>query len=267
MNTPDLNIQTHNVQKDSLPLLDSENSYVLRYRVKTLDGSASTSWSPVYRAKKESVERFFGPGGTHRADVEAKSHGQSFDVSWRIHNDTTDLSETPEQVDGLPLDAYVRWGGEIVSFSPAGAVYTITVNYDHNFFVGQTITIEGVSEDYQQNYTVQSVTGLRTFTIDTTGLPTTYVLGLDTLDFIEIGNRLWSRWEFVATTVANSFSVPIPAHHQTKVESGVLQRRYAEFMVHLATFEKNRQETDPATLIFYSDSVSTGAAYDAGSII
>lgn len=266
MSTPDLNIQTHNVQKDSLPLLDSENSYVLRYRIKTLDGSASTSWSPVYKAKKESIERFFGAGGTHAADVEAKSHGQSFDVSWRIHNADTDLSETPEQVDGLPLDAYVRWGGKIVSFTPAGSIYTITVNYDHNFVIGQTVTAEGTSEDYQQNYTVTSTPSARTFTIDTTGLPTTYTIGLDTLDFIDEGNRLWSKWEFVATTVANSFSVPIPISHQTIVEAGDLQVRYAEFMVHLATFEKNRQETDPATLIFYSDSVSTGAVYNAGTV-
>lgn len=259
MSTPDLNIQTHNVQKSQLPLLNSDNEYVVRYRIKTLDGATTTSWSPVYRAKKDSIESFFNPTtGTHRADVTAKSHGESFDVSWRIHNATTDLSEIPEQVDGLPLDAYVRWGGKITSVSNIGTIYTISVNYDHNFFIGQTITAEGTTEDQQQNYTVLEIVDTRSFTIQTLGLSTTY---------LQSDNRLWSKWEFVTTTSSNSFSLPIPLAHQAQIENGVRQERYAEFMVHLATFIKDRQEVTAETLVFYSDSVDTRATYDAGSIV
>jgi hypothetical protein len=258
MTTPDINIQKIPVQKESLPYLDSDNNYLVRYRIRTEDGNSSTSWSPVYKAKKQSIDKFFNPTtGTHNANErEIKSHGKSIDVSWKIKNG--DLVSIPEQIDGLPLDAYVRWGGKIVAYTSSGDTRTITVNYDHNFYVGQVITAEGATEDQQTNYTVTYIhpTNPRQFQV-VTSTPTN----------IAVGNRLWSRWEFIATITGNSFSVPIPDSHQSRVESGVPMERYAEFMVHLATFKKDRQETTPETLIFYSESISTKAQYDAGSIV
>lgn len=251
----DSGIQINNIQKSNLPLLDSENRYLLRYRIKNLDGTSTTAWSPVYRVTKPSIDPIFNKTtGTHMAEVEAKSHGKSFDVSWKITNKITQLTEIPEQIVGLPLDAYVRWGGLITDVSYIGTVYTITVNYKHNFIVGQVITAEGTTEDEQQNYTVLAIVDDYSFTIQTTGMSTTY---------LEIGNRLWSKWEYVTTTTANSFSVPIPEHHQSLPTVD----KYAEFMVHLATFVKDRQETLSSTMIFYTDSVSTRATYDAGSIL
>jgi hypothetical protein len=258
MTSPDVGIQVNSIPKTSLPYLDSDNQYLIRYRVKTSDGNLSTVWSPVYKVKKQSIEEFFNPDtGTHNANErEIKSHGKSIDVSWKIKSG--DTVSIPEQINGLPLDAYVRWGGKITAYTSSGNTRTITVNYDHHFYVGQTVTVEGATEDQQTNYIVTYIhpTNPRQFQV-VTSTPTN----------IAIGNRLWSRWEFIATITGNSFSVPIPDHHQSRVESGVPMERYAEFMVHLSTFEKDRQETTPETLIFYSESISTKAQYDAGSIL
>ncbi len=106
MTNPDLGIQINTVAKTALPLLDSENRYLVRYRVKTADGNATTSWSPVYRATKPSIETLFTVDGYEVTQKEIKSHGRSFDVSWKI------TPSVPEQIDGLPLDVYVKWDDE-----------------------------------------------------------------------------------------------------------------------------------------------------------
>jgi hypothetical protein len=99
MTTPDIGVQKITVQKQNLPSLDSDNKYLVRYRVKTKDGIATTAWSPVHRATKPSIE-----GLTYNVDEkEIKSHGKSFDISWKI------LPSVPEQILGLPLDVYARW--------------------------------------------------------------------------------------------------------------------------------------------------------------
>lgn len=107
MTTPDIDIQKNIVQKPNLPYLDSDNNYLVRYRVKTQDGNSSTVWSPVFRIKKQSVEPLFAVGATS-VFVETKSHGQSFDVSWSFS------PSIPEQIFGLMLDVYVKWNGETV---------------------------------------------------------------------------------------------------------------------------------------------------------
>ncbi len=178
MTTPDFGIQKNVVQKSSLPLLDSSSRYLIRYRVKTSDGIAATAWSPVYKATKPSIESLFTTGGYSVSQKELKSHGKSFDVSWKI------TPSVPEQIDGLPLDVYVKWDSE-------------------------------------------------------------------------------TSWNFVTTTTTNSFSVPIPtAYQSTSSESHT-----ASFMVHLATFVKNKLDTDTETLVFLEADVPTGAKYDAGSIV
>jgi hypothetical protein len=254
MTTPDIGVQKITVQKQNLPSLDSDNRYLVRYRVKAKDGTATTAWSTVRRATKQSIEPIFNPTtGTHNADErEIKSHGKSFDVSWKIKRTSTDLAEVPEQISGLASDAYVRWGGRIVSASISSGVATIEVDYAHHFYVGQSVTAEGTTEDEQTTYRVKDITDEHTFTVETSSL-----------GYLVIGNRLWSRWEYVTTTSSNSFSVPIPEHHR----STQANTYYAEFMVHLATFAKDRIETYPETLIFYSESVSTRANYDSGSIV
>ena len=99
MTTPDIGVQKITVQKTNLPSLDSNNQYLVRYRVKTKDGIASTAWSPVHRATRPSIETL-----TYNVnEKEIKSHGKSFDVSWKI------LPPVPEQILGLPLDVYARW--------------------------------------------------------------------------------------------------------------------------------------------------------------
>ncbi len=259
MTSPDSGIQKNVVAKTHLPLLDSSARYLVRYRVKTADGIAATAWSPIYKATKDSISPIFDEEtGTHHAlEREIKSHGKSFDVSWKFTNKVTELTETPEQINNLPLDAYSRWGGTILDVATSGTIHTITVDYDHHFYAGQTVTAELVVggmgvEDSQVNYIVKDIIDNFTFTVDSA-----------TTTYLSIGNRLWSKWEFVTTTSTNSFSVPIPAHHQ----STIYNTYYAEFMVHLATVLKDRQETTPNTLIFYTESVSTRAKYDAGSIV
>ena len=156
MPTPDVGVQKITVQKQSLPSLDSDNRYLVRYRVKTKDGIATTAWSPVYRVVKQSIEPLFNPStGTHNADErEIKSHGKSFDVSWKIKRSSTDLAEIPEQIAGLPTDAYVRWGGRIVSASISSGIATVEVDYPHHFYKGQSVTAEGSTEDEQTTYVV-----------------------------------------------------------------------------------------------------------------
>jgi hypothetical protein len=250
--TPDIGIQKSIVLKKDLPLLDSDRKYFLRYRIKSKNGIATTAWSSIYRIVKPSIADLFNPTtGLYNADErEIKSHGKSFDVSWKIKNQD-DLVEIPEQIKDLPLDAYVRWGGRITGYTSSGDTRTVTVNYDHHFYVGQTITAEGATEDQQTNYTVSEIVSARVFKV---------VSSTDTN--LAIGNRLWSLWEYISTITGNSFSVPIPEHHQ----STATEIRYAEFMVHLATVAKDRQETLSDTLIFYTESVSTRANYDGGSL-
>lgn len=273
---PDSGVQKNVILKQDLPMLDSNRKYFVRYRVKTKDGSVSSAWSPVYQPIKPSIEGLFNPNtGTHNADErEIKSHGKSFDVSWKIKNTITDLIEIPEQIKDLPLDAYVRWGGLIsnVSPNPAGNsstfvqdpnnsnnyLWTVSLNYVHNFYVGQVITAEGTTQDNQINYTVNSIVSQQVFTVS---LPKTVAP-----TYLAANNRLWSRWEYISTITGNSFSVPIPLTHQTTISTlSSNNTKYAEFMVHLATVTKDRQETDPETLIFYTESVSTAGIYDSGS--
>ena len=178
MTTPDFGIQKNAIQKANLPLLDSSSRYLVRYRVKTSDGIAATAWSPVYKATKPSIESLFTTtGGYSVSQKEMKSHGKSFDVSWKI------TPSVPEQIDGLPLDVYVKWNSD-------------------------------------------------------------------------------ANWTFLTTTTTNSFSVPIPTAYQ----SSATVSHTASFMVHLATFVKNRVATDTDTLVFLETNVSTGAKYDAGTV-
>lgn len=174
MTDPDIGIQLNTVQKSNLPYLDSSNRYLVRYRVKTADGTLTTSWSPVYRIYKQPLVNL-----TYNVDQkEIKSHGKSFDVSWKI------MPEVPEQIKGLPLDVYVKWDNE-------------------------------------------------------------------------------ASWNFVTTITSNSFSVPIPTQYQSTSTS----EHTASFMVHLATFVKDKLPNDIRTLVFSVDNVSTRARYDAGSIV
>ena len=174
MTTPDKGIQTLSVQKASLPYLDSNNQYLVRYRVRTEDGRYLTSWSNVFRVQKPSMQTL-----TYNTDErEIKSHGKSFDVSWKFS------PSIPTQIDGLPLDVYVKWNNE-------------------------------------------------------------------------------TSWNFLSTITSNSFSVPIPTEYQ----SSATQNHTASFMVHLATFTKDRLPTDLSTLVLTANNVSTRAKYDAGSIV
>jgi hypothetical protein len=171
---PDKGIQTLNVQKGSLPYLDSNNQYLVRYRVRTEDGRYFTSWSNVFRVERPSMQTL-----TYNTDErEIKSHGKSFDVSWKFS------PSIPTQIDGLPLDVYVKWDSE-------------------------------------------------------------------------------ESWTFVSTITANSFSVPIPTQYQ----SSATESHTASFMVHLATFVKDRLPTDTDTLVLTANDISTRAKYDAGSIV
>jgi hypothetical protein len=100
MTTPDIGVQKITVQKQNLPSLDSDNKYLVRYRIKSNDGIATTAWSTVHRATKPSIQDL-----TYDVDEkEIKSHGKSFDMSWKI------LPTTPEQIRGIPLDVYAKWG-------------------------------------------------------------------------------------------------------------------------------------------------------------
>lgn len=101
MTTPDKGIQKIVVQKSSLPTLDSSNRYFVRYRVKTSDENLVTAWSPVYRIEKPSIEEMMDT--EYSVAREIKSHGKSFDVSWNL------IPSIPPQIDGLPLDVYVKW--------------------------------------------------------------------------------------------------------------------------------------------------------------
>lgn len=172
--TPDNGIQINTVQKTNLPYLDSENRYLVRYRIRTSDGNLSTAWSTVHRITKASISTTMG---ATTKDIEIKSHGKSFDASWK-------LNPVPEQVKDLPVDIYVKWDSE-------------------------------------------------------------------------------ESWRFVTTTSTNSFSVPIPEAYQ----SSASEIHTASFMVHLATFAKDRQATDLETLVFIENNISTRAIYDAGSIV
>ncbi len=178
MTTPDPGIQKSFISKQNLPLLDSSSRYLLRYRVKTLDGALATAWSPVYKVSKPSIESLFTVGGYSVSQKEMKSHGKSFDVSWKI------LPSVPEQISGLPLDVYVKWNSD-------------------------------------------------------------------------------ADWTFLTTTTTNSFSVPIPEEYQ----STATVTYTASFMVHLATFVKDKSSTDVETLVFLETDVPTRAIYDAGSIV
>ncbi len=178
MSTPDVGIQKSTILKQDLPLLDSERKYFLRYRVRSKNGSATTAWSPVYRITKPSIESLFTTGGYSVSQKEFKSHGKSFDVSWKIS------PSIPEQINGLPFDVYIKWDNE-------------------------------------------------------------------------------TSWNFITTTTGNSFSVPIPTQYQ----STATVSHTASFMVHLATFKKDRQSTDVETLLFLQSNVLTRAQYDAGTIL
>ena len=173
MTNPDVGIQTNTVQRTSLPYLDSSNRYLVRYRIRTADGNLSTAWSTVHRITKPSIADL-----TYTVEKEIKSHGKSFDVSWKL------LPSVPDQIKDLPLDVYVKWDSE-------------------------------------------------------------------------------TTWNFVTTTTTNSFSLPIPTDYQ----SSATESHTASFMVHLATFNKDRLSTDAETLIFTETGVSTRAVYDAGSIV
>jgi hypothetical protein len=170
MTNPDLGIQINTVAKTALPFLDSENRYLVRYRVKTADGNATTSWSPVYRATKPSIETLFTVGGYEVTQKEIKSHGRSFDVSWKI------TPSVPEQIDGLPLDVYVKWDDEdnwnfVVttttnSFSipiPNAYISTITDTHYADFMVHlATVAKERLETDvetlvlYSQNHSTRA---------------------------------------------------------------------------------------------------------------
>lgn len=173
MTSPDIGIQINTVQRPNLPYLDSDNRYLVRYRIRTSDGNLSTAWSTVHRITKPSVDLL-----TYTVEKEIKSHGKSFDVSWKL------LPSVPEQIKDLPLDVYVKWDSE-------------------------------------------------------------------------------ESWNFVTTTSTNSFSVPIPEAYQ----STVTDPHTASFMVHLATFIKDRVSSNLDTLIFVESGISTRAVYDAGSIV
>lgn len=173
VDSPDLGIQVNPVQKTNLPYLDSNNQYLVRYRVRTSDGNLSTSWSTVHRIEKPSIEPL-----TFTVEKEIKSHGKSFDVSWKL------LPSVPEQIKDLPVDVYVKWDSS-------------------------------------------------------------------------------TTWNFITTTSTNSFSVPIPEDYQ----SNVTESHTASFMVHLATFAKDRASTDLETLVFIENGISTRAVYDAGNIV
>lgn len=174
MTTPDIGIQKNVILKQDLPYLDSDERYFVRYRIKSKNGNSTTAWSPLYRITKQSMATL-----TYNTDDrEIKSHGKSFDVSWKFS------PSIPTQIDGIPLDVYVKWDNE-------------------------------------------------------------------------------ESWNFVTTTSTNSFSVPIPQAYQ----STATVSHTASFMVHLATFAKDRLPSDTATLVLTANSISTRAKYDAGSIV
>lgn len=138
MPSPDTGIQKNVILKKELPLLDSDERYFVRYRIKSKNGNATTAWSPLYRITKQSMTTL-----TYNTnDREIKSHGKSFDVSWKFS------PAIPEQIDGLLLDVYVKWNNETSwnfvtttstnSFSvpiPQAYQSTATVNHTASFMV------------------------------------------------------------------------------------------------------------------------------------
>lgn len=154
MTTPDSGIQKNTILKSDLPALDSNRKYFIRYRIKSKNGLATTAWSPIYRPQKPSVQSLFDNSNTPAAgtyntlEKEVKSHGKSFDVSWKIKNNDTGAVEVPEQIKDLALDVYVKWDDQpdwsfVVtttgnSFSlpiPAEYQSTVTQEYFASFMV------------------------------------------------------------------------------------------------------------------------------------
>lgn len=119
---PDLNIQRSFIERADLPELSIDGKYSLKYRIVSEDGVRSSEWSTKYLIEKTKLssnlsteKTILNPFGAITAKYTvvplAKSHGTSFDVSWKITNTSTGLIDIPEQIKDLKYDAYVQWGG------------------------------------------------------------------------------------------------------------------------------------------------------------
>lgn len=262
MTTPDIGIQTNFINKVNMPPLDADGFYYVRYRIKTLDGATTTQWSPLHKISKEQL-RVYDP---YSVISEAKSHGKSIDFSWSVKDTRTGL--IPEEIKDLPIDVYVRWGGKIESVSSAGTIYTISFNFDHDLSVDQEVyvTVPQGGDSMSSKYRVHSIIDQRTIAIETVGLYT---------GFIEVGNLVFESWTHSRMTYDNSLSVTIPDRFQTLMENigtelapeYVLQTRYSQFLVILATTAKTKKETDYGTRIVFTAPSSTAASYDAGGVL
>ena len=264
---PDEGIQKVTVSKTELPKITKDGKYYVRYRIVSDDGNKTSSWSPKYAIQKDPVSStdptdytILNPEGTTPAKYEvvslAKSHGKTFDVSWKINNVETDLIEIPKPIEGISYDSYVRWGGKITAISSVGSTRTISLNFEHKTSVGEIIVIEDdLVEDDKTSYTVTNITFAPADTQKLDIVAATFPYA--------VGDYLWTPWELVTTTQGNSFSVPIPASH----ESTATIQRYAEFMVHISTTTKDVDEFNNQTLLFYTSATSTKAIYDSTSIV
>lgn len=268
MTTPDIGIQTNFINKTNMPPLDADGFYYVRYRVKTLDGATTTQWSPLHKISKETITYRFGGGGNYEVISEAKSHGKSIDFSWLVRHKTTKVVGPPEEVKDLPLDVYVRWGGKIVSFSYAGTVCTISLNFDHKFVADQDIyvSLPGGGDSLSSKFTVKEIIDARTITVETVGAYT---------GFIDVDNLLFGSWIHSRMTYDSSLSLTIPNNFETLMENVgtemapeyALQTRYSQFLVHLASTSKTKTENDSNTRILFTTPSSTAASYDSGSIV
>jgi hypothetical protein len=124
--SPDRGIQKIIIPKDALPVIADDLSYSVRYRITSKDGTQTSSWSPKYSIFKTPVfsevsteKTILNPLGESTAKyspvITTKSHGTSFDVSWKFSTSNGEV-KTPEPLNDLKFDSYVRWG-EIVSGS------------------------------------------------------------------------------------------------------------------------------------------------------
>jgi hypothetical protein len=191
----DKDIQKIIVPANKLPYSTSDGSYYIRYRISTTEGEAISAWSAKFQVTALAISEIVGASYDPRYSFfyDGRTIKMTWNVSEKLTLDTFDVyakwstsSLEPNNLQWSAIDwQYIistqansasitvpenEYLQNIVSVSYTSEEVTYTTENVHNFIVGDSVQISGLSpEGYNGNFEIISVNEEdKTFTVSNT---------------------------------------------------------------------------------------------------
>jgi hypothetical protein len=112
MSMTDQNTKNVLITPNNLPMINSDGTYILRYRITSLNGTSVSPWSKRYTITPNLI-----PGGINSIILNSSSNGTAVSLSWTAPNNLN-----------MAYDVFVKWSNDNITYGDYQYYSTVTSN-------------------------------------------------------------------------------------------------------------------------------------------